>query len=296
MRKPRIGLALGSGGARGWCHIGAIRALAEIGVEPDVVAGTSMGAVVGAAWAGGQLDALEDWVRALTPSRYVSLMDLRLGQGGLVEARKIGAMLEEIGVAGRIEDLPRPFAAVATDMETGREVWFTRGATFPAVRASAGIPGVMNPVYHDRRWLLDGGLTNPVPVSVARALGAEVIIAVNPNGRQLGRIWRRPERKPPPAWLTEVLPAAWHEPFGLTVDEDANPARPSYFEVISASIDVMAENIRRSRLAGDPPHVMLEASLEGLTTLELHRGAEAMEEGRRVVAEQAERIRAVCGL
>jgi len=295
-KPPKIGLALGSGGARGWCHIGVLQALDEIGVRPDVVAGTSMGALVGAAWAGGCLAALEAWVRALSPARFVSLMDLRLGRGGLVEAREIEAVLERLGVAARIEDLPRPFAAIATDMETGREIWFQSGPTYRAVRASAGIPGVMNPVRHDGRWLLDGGLTNPVPVSAARALGAEVVIAVNPNAKRLGRIWRPPERPPPPDWLLQLLPDALHEPFGLNGASEPETGKPTYFDVLSASIDVMTDTIRRARMAGEPPHVMLDADLEKMTVLELHRGPEAIEEGRRIVRDEADRIRAICGL
>lgn len=294
--KPKIGLALGSGGARGWCHIGVLRGLDRIGVRPDVIAGTSMGALVGAAWAGGRLDALETWVRDLTMARFVRLMDVSLRSGGLVEARQIETMLEEIGLPPRIEDLDFPYTAIATDMGSGREIWLDRGPTYRAVRASAGIPGVMSPVELDGRFLLDGGLTNPVPVSAARALGAEVIIAVNPNAKPFGRIWHPPEPKPGRPWLATMVPAALHDPLGIDAATQVRAATPNYFDVLTAAIDVMTDTIRRARLAGEPPHIQLDAGFTDLTVLELHRGAEAIAEGERMVEAQAERIREVCGV
>lgn len=293
-KKPKIGLALGSGGARGWCHIGVLRGLDKLGLRPDAVAGTSMGAIVGAAWAGDRLDALEDWVRALTPGRFVSMMDVRLRSGGLVEARQIEAVLEEIGVAPRIEDLAHPFTAIATDMGTGREIWLDRGPTYRAVRASAGIPGVMSPVEIDGRILLDGGLTNPVPVSAARAMGAEVIIAVNPNAKRRGRIWAPPEPKPAKPWLAAMVPLALHDPLGIDSHGQARAATPNYFDVLTAAIDVMTDTIRRARLAGEPPHIQLDAAFTDLTVLELFRGAEAIAEGERMVEAQADHIRETC--
>jgi NTE family protein len=296
-RLPVIGLALGAGGARGWCHIGVLRALEEIGVSPDLVAGTSMGSLVGVAWAAGRLDALEAWVRALTPSRYVGLMDVRPFSGGLVEARQIETMLREIGIPGQIAELARPFAAVATDMGTGREIWLRDGDTYRAVRGSVAIPGVMSPIQHNGAWLLDGGLVNPVPVSTARAMGAEVIIAVNPNARPLGRIWHPPERGPTAeAWAASKLPVEWQKALGLDPHAKAPEKKPNYFDVLTASIDVMTDQIRRSRLAGEPPHILVNTVFTDLTVLELHRGAEAIEKGYRAAMDQADRIREVCGL
>lgn len=285
---------MGSGGARGWCHIGVLRGLEKIGVVPDVVAGTSMGALVGAAWAGDRLDALEDWVRALSPASFVRMMDVSLRSGGLVEARQIETMLKEIGLAAKIEDLARPYAAIATDMSTGREIWLAKGPTYRAVRASAGIPGVMSPIEIDGRWLLDGGLTNPVPVSAARALGAEIIIAVNPNAKPHGRIWKPTEEKPGIPWLASLVPEALHDPLGIDTEAQARAATPNYFDVLTAAIDVMTDTIRRARLAGEPPHIQLDAGFTDLTVLELYRGKEAIREGERMVEAQADRIRDVC--
>ncbi len=295
MSSARIGLALGAGGARGWGHIGVLRALDELGVTPDLVAGCSMGALVGAAWAADRLDALEDWVRALTPGKYLGLMDIRPLSGGLVEASEIAALLEELGVPDRIEDLPRPFAAVATDMETGREIWLREGPTHASVRASVGIPGVMSPVRLGGRWLLDGGLVNPIPVSVARAMGAEMLIAVNPNAKPCGRIWRAPEPEPTAqAWAASKLPTEWHGALGLDPEERQDARKPNYFEVLNAALDIMTEQIRRARLAGEPPHVLINMAFDDLTVLELHRGAEAIAEGHARTLAQSDLIRDLC--
>lgn len=288
---PKIGLALGAGGARGWCHIGVLRALEELGVAPDMVAGCSMGALVGAAWAGGKLDALEDWARALTPTRFVRLLDIRLNSGGLLEAAHISALLDELGLADRIEDLPRPFVAVATDMQTGHEIWLREGPTGRAVRASVTIPGIFTPVLHEGRWLLDGGLINPLPVSAARALGADIIIAVNPNGHDHGVVWnpdRRSERRR--GWAGALLPGALREAFHVGRDAREVVA-PGYLDVVNAAVDVMADQIRRVRLASEPPHLLLTAILQDIMVLEFYHAAEAIDEGRRVVEAQADEIR-----
>lgn len=296
-KPPVIGLALGAGGARGWCHIGVLRGLEALGVKPDLIAGCSMGALVGAAWADGKLDQLEAWVRALTPTRVVRLMDISLRSGGLVEARGIEGLLADLGIAEHIEDLAQPFGAVATDMETGREIWLRDGPTYPAVRSSVSIPGVMSPKRHRGMWLLDGGLTNPVPVSTARAMGADIIIAVNPNARPYGRFWKAPTPKhAPTAWAASMLPAELQGIFGVAPDSPNQLVTPNYFAVLNAAIDVMEDQIRRARLAGEPPHILLNAEFSDLTILELYRGAEAIEEGRRMVEFQADMIRKVCRL
>lgn len=294
MRRPKIGLALGAGGARGWCHIGVLEALDELGVKPDMIAGTSMGALVGAAWAGGALPGLRDWVKALTPGSFLKMMDVSFRAGGLVEARQIETLLHDMGVPDRLEDFQCPFAAVATDMQTGREIWFTEGETFPAVRGSVGIPGLMTPVNHDGRWLLDGGLVNPVPVSAVRALGAEVILAVNPNARPDGQIWRAPDETP--TWLARVLPERLHAMLGIDEEETLRTAHPGYLDVLNAAIDVAEQQICRARLAGEPPHVLMDADLTHITVLELFRSGETIAEGHRMVEAQADRIRRVCGL
>ena len=292
--KRKLGLALGSGGARGWAHIGALRALDEIGVTPDVVAGCSMGAVVGAAWAAGKLDALEAFARGMTRAAFLRHFDLRLTGGGLVQGRAIMQALERMGLPDRFERLDRPFIAVATDMSTGHEVWLQEGSLLDAVRGSIAIPGFFAPHHVDGRWLLDGGVINPVPASACRALGADVTIAINPNSHANGRIWS-PDTGEESVFdrlgetgLIEQLPPALRE---LWRGQDPKPEPPNYFEVVSAAIDILSEYVRKTRAAGDPPHFALELDLRHITFIEMFRAEEAIAAGRDAVMENAEAIR-----
>lgn len=178
--KTRIGLALGGGSARGWAHIGVIRALQDAGIEPDIVCGTSIGALVGAAYVGGELDPLEAWVRSLRLQTVVGFLDFSL-TGGLIKGEKLIGFFRNHFVDRDIRELARPFGAVATDLQRGREVWLREGPVTDAVRASIALPGLFTPVQLDGRWLVDGGLVNPVPVSLCRAMGADLVIAVDLN-------------------------------------------------------------------------------------------------------------------
>ena len=292
----RIGLALGSGSARGWAHIGVIDALAEAGIEPDIVCGTSIGALVGAAYVAGRLDALREWAQAATWREIVGLLDVRLTGGGVVRGRLVGGFLQRLGIAAAIESYAKPFAAVATDLATGREVWLQSGPIHDAVLASAALPGIFAPARVGERWLVDGGLSNPVPVSVCRALGAEVIIAVNLNGDLLGR---RFERAPPPAADSSASDAVLggvlrHLPKALRAQAaqivprllSRGVSAPGYFDVLANSINIMQDHITRTRLAGEPPHVMLVPRLREIGLLEFNRAKEAIAEGRASV-EQA---------
>ncbi|MEM9013252.1 MAG: patatin-like phospholipase family protein [Pseudomonadota bacterium] len=317
MGRPRIGLALGSGGVRGWCHIGVLRALKEMGIEPDVIAGTSVGAVVGGIFAGGRLDALEAFARGLTRRKMVSLLDVRLSSGGLLDGREILKVFRAFDLPERIEDLPIPFAAVAADLQNGREIWLREGELLPALRASMALPGVVSPWNVGGRWLVDGGVINPVPISAARACGADVVIAVNPNARLDGAFWR-PEQGATDQQagrlvrfiLSRDLLARRLLPIGAMLggllrsekgevpEDEEEPQnatkRPQYLDVISTSIDMMTEQIRRTRLAGEPPHVLLNAHLTRMSVLDFHRGREAVDEGWEMVQRQREAIERVC--
>jgi NTE family protein len=296
MTRPRIGLALGSGSARGWSHIGVIDALAEAGIEPDIVCGTSMGSLVGAAYVAGQLTALRQWALAATWREIVRLMDVRLSGGGLIDGKQIVAFLQGLGIAGPIESYAKKYAAVATDLVTGREIWLQSGPIHDVVRASIALPGIISPARIDGQWLVDGGLSNPVPVSVCRALGADVIIAVNLNGDLVGR---RFEREPKPS-ATAVRAPVPNESLDHILRHLPEPLReqaaqmiprllprgsstPGYFDVISNSINIMQDQITRTRLAGEPPHVMLVPRLRDIELLEFNRANEAIAEGRACV-------------
>lgn len=299
MSRPRIGIALGSGSARGWSHIGVIESLAEAGIEPNIVCGSSIGALVGAAYVAGRLAALKDWAEAVTWRGIVGLLDVRLSGGGLIDGKRIVDFLRVLKIAGPIESYPKAFAAIATDLVSGREVWLQKGPIDQAVRASIALPGLISPARLGDRWLLDGGLVNPVPVSACRALGAEVVIAVNLNGELLGRrfesriaerLYRRKKRAPG-EFLGRLLQQV---PAGLRVQASLiaprllrrGPAAPGYFDVLANSINIMQDQITRTRLAGEPPHVMLLPRLRNVGLLEFDRAREAIAEGRAAV-EQA---------
>lgn len=294
MTRPRIGLALGSGSARGWSHIGVIDALAEAGIEPDIVCGTSIGSLVGAAYVAGQLAALRQWATAATWREIVGLMDVRLSGGGLIDGKQIVAFLKGLGIDGPIESCPKKYAAVATDLATGREIWLQSGPILDAVRASIALPGIISPARIGDHWLVDGGLANPVPVSVCRALGADVIIAVNLNGDLVGR---RFDSEPSAAAMRppipndhldrilRQLPEAFREQAIQMIPRlsPRGPSTPGYFDVIANSINIMQDQITRTRLAGEPPHVMLVPRLRNIGLLEFNRANEAIAEGRACV-------------
>ncbi|RME95730.1 MAG: patatin-like phospholipase RssA [Verrucomicrobia bacterium] len=283
-RRRVIGLALGSGSARGWAHLGVIRALEEAGIRPDLVCGTSIGALVGAACAAGELRRLEQWALGLGLRDLVSLMDFRFGNG-LLKGDRLMEVLRGHFQDRPIEELPMPFGAVATSLRTGAEVWLREGSTLEAVRASIALPGLFTPVRREGAILVDGGLVNPVPVSLARAMGAEVVIAVDLGADALGRLQRPPPALQVPAgevgeWLRKL-----QEKLGsLVAGDNPEEARmPSLLDVLSASINIMQVRISRSRLAGDPPDLLIAPRLAHFGLLDFHRAAEAIEEGRRAV-------------
>lgn len=290
MSKPTIGLVLGGGGARGWSHIGVIECLEASGIKPDIIAGCSMGALVGAAYAGGRMDALKTW--ALTsawPATYFTMVDVSFSGGGLVGGARVREMLSGLGLGGDIGDLALPFGAVATDFETGREEWLQSGPVLTAVRASISIPGVFSPAKVGDRFLVDGGVVNPVPTSLCRAMGADVMIAVNLTSTMNAmRHLDRPTPESVDAWRREVEGSLSALPGGLrsglartAVDMfGPKPAQPGYFEVLINSFNIMQDRITRSRLAGEPAHVTLAPQLGSFTSLDYDKAGPIIEIGR----------------
>ena len=283
-RKRLVGLALGGGSARGWAHIGVIRALEAAGVRPDLVCGTSIGALVGAAWAAGELERFADWVLAMRVKDVVSFIDLGLS-GGFLKGERLMDFVRRSFVDRPIEELPVPFAAVATALQTGAEVWLRSGSTVDAVRASIALPALFTPVLRDGVMLVDGGLVNPVPVSLARAMGAELVIAVDLSSDLLGR-HLRPDPRPAPA--SSVTPGDWlrklQDSLGIdTAGSVPKPRLPSMLDVVASSLNVMQVRIARSRLAGDPADAMIAPRLAHLGLLDFHRAQEAIDEGTRAV-------------
>ena len=290
-RKPRIAIALGSGSARGWAHIGVIQGLKAMGIEPDIVAGSSVGALVGAAYAADQIDRLEDWTRKLNWKGILKYLDPSLLGGGFIEGEKLSGLVAEYVKDLDFEALPRRLGVVATELETGREIWFREGSVMEAVRASISLPGLFTPMLHEGRWLVDGGLANPVPVSLCRAMGADLVIAVNLNGDLLGRYFRRTDRKPEDE-DTEGEGLFW-ERIAEQVKSSLNTRKdlifsrlfgegkdtPGLYEVLASSINIMQDRITRSRMAGDPPDIILTPRLSHLGLMEFDRAAMAIEEG-----------------
>ena len=255
---PSIGLALGSGSARGWAHLGVLRALAAEDIRPDLICGCSIGAFVGAAAAAGDLDKVE----SLGWQDVLSLLDVSL-RSGLIRGDRLMEFFSSNFIDTSFDELDLPFACVATDLLSGREIWLRDGAVSDAVRASIALPGLLTPVARDGRLLVDGGLVNPVPVSLCRAMGADIVIAVDLGSELIGRAWRHAGVEPvepdgeEPGWIRRLLAR-----FGVAEDEAAEPARaeenlPSLAGVMSASINIMQVRIARSRLAGEPADVLV---------------------------------------
>ncbi len=303
----RIGLALGSGSARGWSQIGVIRALGELGIRPDVVTGTSIGALVGAAWVSGYLDRLESWIRDLDRVDILRLMDPHLKGGGFIRGEKLMSALGEHVRDMNIEDMEIPFAAVATDLASGREIWLREGSMLEAVRASIALPGIFAPARVGDRWLVDGGLVNPVPVSLCRALDADVVIAVNLNGDIVGKHLevQGPERDPEIPESPEGIGAAITRlRMGLQLRLDSlissvarreESAEPGLFDVLAGSINIVQDRITRSRMAGDPPEVIISPRLSHIRLMEFDRGAEAIRAGEEAVARIREDLEGLSG-
>jgi len=278
--KLRLGIALGSGSPRGSAHIGILRGLEQAGIVPDVVSGTSIGALVGAAYASDRLDRLEEWVVQIDWWDIIRYMDVRLG--GVEGERLMRAFRERVEDAP-IESLPKPFGAVATDLQTGREVWFQQGSLLEAVRASIALPGLFSPVRYQDRWLVDGGLVDPLPVSLCRALGADRVIAVNLNGNIVGRHFSgRPSRLVGPspllARLSTRLQAMLGNGGGPEDEADAGQP-PGLFDVMAGAINIMQDRITRARMAGDPPDVVLAPRVAHLGLMDFDQASAAMTAG-----------------
>ncbi|MDX1484390.1 MAG: patatin-like phospholipase RssA [Alphaproteobacteria bacterium] len=302
----KIGIALGSGAARGWAHIGVLNALSEMGIAPDIVAGSSVGALVGAAYASEKLDVLEDWCRSLTHKRMLGYLDLSLLGGGLIQGEKLQTFVSDKIGDQEIDALPRVFAAVATDLETGQEVWLQEGSVRSGVQASMAIPGLFAPVRRNDQWLVDGGLTNPVPVSLCRALGATTVIAVNLNSDIVGKHSRERSDRAAGAGAREkgVLGAGLEQlRLGLLGHKQRilerllgeNSSAPGVFEVMAGSINIMQDRITRARMAGDPPEIAIAPQLAHLGLLEFDKAAQAIEEGAACANSMREKIEQALG-
>lgn len=289
----KVGLALGSGSARGWSHIGVLRALLERGIEPVVVTGSSSGSLVAAAYASGQLDALEVWVRSLTKLDVWRLLDPNFSGGGVMRGNRLMRAVGEQLQDQAIESLKRRFGAVAVDLSSGEEVWIQEGSILSAVRASSGLPGLFTPILHEGRWLIDGGVLNPVPVSLCRALGADFVIAVNLHRSRVRSEPRKTSAQGEDASQSSLsvkdsneLFARWSgllENFVSSLRTEREPSEPGMIEVMYTTINIMQNQISRSRMMGDPPNLLLAPQLDDFNLMDWHRAAEAIDVGYQAV-------------
>ena len=291
----KVGIALGSGAARGWAHVGVLNALKKAGVEPNIVCGSSIGALVGAAYASGELDKFEAWVRRLTWRDVIRYMDVQLSGGGFVEGERLMEFARQYAADIQIESFTKPFAAVATELTTGQEVWLQKGGVLEVVRASCALPGLFAPVKNERGWLADGGLVNPVPVSLCRAMGADIVIAVNLNGDLVGKHFRN-ENIERSSGSLEAAEGDFLSRVGAAISDGVRakaadmvsglmgtPESPGVFEVLSSALNIMQDRVTRSRMAGDPPDILLSPRLAHIRLMEFDRADVAIEAGEQAV-------------
>ena len=280
--KLKIGLALGGGAARGWSHIGVMRVLERAGIVPDVIAGCSIGAVVGGCYAAGKLDPLEAFAKSLTKRRVMGLLDFHFTGAGLIAGGRLQRLLDQDLTDLRVETLPIRFCTIATELVTGHEIWLTKGALVDAMRASYALPGVFDPVFLRGRWLMDGALVNPIPITAARALGADVVICVNLNSEVRARGTVIYDAGEP---VEDEIVAEIEEPrrWGIFPSPRAKaPKRPApgMATVMVDAFNITQDRIARSRLAGDPPDVMVAPKLAKMGLFEFHRAEECIALGR----------------
>ena len=299
--RPTIALALGGGAARGFAHIGVIRTLAAHGIVPDVIVGTSIGAVVGGCYAAKELDSLEAWARGLNVRNVLGYLDISLSGASLIRGGHLAKQLVDALKDSRIDDLPIRFAAIATEFNTGHEIWLTRGRLAEALRASYALPGIFPPVLIGGRWLVDGALVNPVPVSAARALGARLVIAVNLNADLFGRgpiIASHGSDETDDA--AQAKAKAQAKPQGLRglfggerslrrqfFGSRGSPGIPT---VMIEAFNVMQDRITRARLAGDPPDVLISPRLGPVGWFDFHRATQSISIGADATEKAMEQI------
>lgn len=312
MARRKIGLVFGSGSARGWAHIGVIRELATMGIKPNLVAGSSIGAVVGGAYASGHLDEFEEWIFTLKRVDILKLLDFHMTGGGFIQGKALMMAIEKRLGNLNLEELNVPFACVATSLLNGKEHWLRDGSLLDAVRASIALPGIFAPVALHHDLMLDGGLVNPVPISLARAMGADSIIAVNLNSDLVGRHFsldqsdvaadnQGNQKQLDYVETNNPTIATWGAKLKADLDirltsfisslRKKNILKPGLFDVIAGSINIMQERITNSRMAEDPPDVLITPKLSHIGLMEFDRAQEAIREGQEATRRVADDLK-----
>jgi len=301
--RRKLGIVLGAGVGRGWAHIGVLQGLTELGVKPDIVCGSSIGALVGASYATAHLETLSSLAISLTWRRVLSFMDVSFAGGGLIEGRWIVKFFEDNVEDTAIERARPTYGAVATELHTGRETWLTSGSIIDAVRASIAVPGLFTPIQIKGKWLVDGGLVNPLPVSLCRALGADVILGVSVSGDLVSRPQSLSSEEFVEAkqatsqsewlrWLTHGLPQGLTAESSKTTKNETETERdrPGYIDVMGESFYIVQDFVSRVRLAADPVDLLIAPDVAHIGVMEFHRAEEAIEAGRKAVTSTQDAI------
>ena len=296
----KIGLALGSGSARGWAHIGVIQALSEAGINIDYIAGTSIGALVGAVFASGKIDALAEVVLQFDWKKIINFFDVVLPKSGLIDGKKISDFVRSLVDGVNIEELSIPFCAVSTDIGTGREVAINSGDIIEAVRASISVPGIFTPFKKNNTVLVDGGLVNPVPVSAVRNMGADFVIAVDLNHDIVKKRGSGDKTFFPDPYISKTEKKETQETekknkiseilnkrlvsvdfSGMSYMKQwtSRESLPNIFDVLIVSINIMEKQITAAKLKDNPPDILIQPNLGHLKFLEFNRADEAIIEG-----------------
>jgi NTE family protein len=308
INNPIFGVALGSGSARGFAHIGVLKALQEMNISPQVISGSSVGAFVGGAFISNHLESLEKWVCQLNWKEVFSFFDFSFSGGGIIMGERFSRFMAEYLGKKNIQDFDIRFGAVSTELATGREVWFQEGLLHDAVRASMSLPGLFAPVRINNQMLADGGIVNPVPVSICRAMGAHTVLAVNLNNDVIGKHFVNKPRTIPFKWSADMpesedneiqnplkqrlikgLKQSMHAVFPNRNEPKVKP--PNMFDILASSINIMQDRITRSRMAIDPPDILLEPCLSHVGWLEYYRANECIQEGYDCVMKRQDDIK-----
>ncbi len=290
MRQMKIGLALGSGSAKGWAHIGVINGLKKLGIDIDIVGGCSVGALVGVAYACNRMDAMEFWVRSFNYLDVIKLMDFSWHRGGLLRGERVFNAIGKLIKITAFSECSLKFGAVATNLTTGRELWFTEGDINQAVRASCSVPGLLSPVWFNDCWLADGAIVNPVPVSLTRAMGADIVIAVDlqQDARLVQQGLLSHEK------LTDDQPSSpWYERLRGKLTRVAlqqSDNTPSALEIMSVSMQVLENGLKRNLMKEEPADILIQPYCPQISMLDFHLAGEAIAAGQLALEKQQKEL------
>ncbi len=273
-KKKTVSLVLGSGGARGYAHIGVIKELEKQGYEIKSISGSSMGALVGGLYASGKLQAYEDWVLNFDVLDVLDLVDFSFSDGGMIKADKVFDKIQEfMGKDILIEDLPIPFTATATDILNKKEVWLRKGSLKDAIRASISIPTIFTPKKLNGRVLFDGGILNPVPILPVASEFTDLVIAVNLNDDAIIKDKHKKIFEKDDSYLKKTVGKFLNKKF-------TKKKKLSYFEILNLSIESMQDVIARHQLASHKPDIMINVSSKACEFYDFHKAKELIEYGR----------------